>query len=79
VGGCVVISDKAQHTRKWALSWAQYRRRDKVEMLDSEASRVELWAVICPSRCAIVGPTGSTVLVNSRSMSVRGVTGQAVE
>jgi len=28
VGGCVVISDKAQRTRKWALSWAQYRRRD---------------------------------------------------
>jgi hypothetical protein len=28
VGGCVVISDKAQHTRKWALSWAHYRRRD---------------------------------------------------
>jgi len=29
VGGCVVISDKAQRMRKWALSWAQYRRRDK--------------------------------------------------
>jgi len=28
MGGCVVISDKAQHTRKWALSWARYRQRD---------------------------------------------------
>jgi len=28
VGDCVVISDKVQHTQKWALSWAQYRRRD---------------------------------------------------
>jgi len=30
VGGCVVISDKAQRMRKWALSWARYRRRDTI-------------------------------------------------
>ena len=34
MGGCVVISDKAQHTRKWALSWARYRQRDRVHTLD---------------------------------------------
>ena len=35
MGGCVVISDKAQRTRKWALSWAQYRRRDTLTILCS--------------------------------------------
>jgi hypothetical protein len=29
VGGCAVVSDKAQRTRKRALSWARYRQRDK--------------------------------------------------
>jgi len=36
VGGCVVISDKAQRMRKWALSWAQYRRRDRAGQHDED-------------------------------------------
>jgi len=36
VGGNVVISDKAQRMRKWALSWAQYRRRDKIARLHAK-------------------------------------------
>jgi len=33
VGGCVVISDKVQRTRKWALSWARYRQRDSLSLV----------------------------------------------
>jgi len=33
VGGCAVVSDKVQHTRKRALSWARYRQRDKQSVM----------------------------------------------
>ena len=47
MGGCVVISDKAQRTRKWALSWAQYRRRDTYYSLWSGHKQSEGYAHVC--------------------------------
>jgi len=49
VGGCVVICDKAQRTRKWALWWAQYRRRDSNNVGTGEPSDM-----LCPLKIHIL-------------------------